>query len=222
MIPEQQKGESKKAYTAFGDYCQMGAGRSLSLLVNQYQTNTKPIPPTKNITSLKVWSSRYEWQARVTQYDRAVQMEAEAKAAAYRASILEQGYAVQHERVKALNELAELLLWELRKEDKRWVKDVKGIGKDDRYERVEIVRFNAPLIDQFRGALDDLAKETEGRKLQHEVGGKPNNPIHVDLTVAQGVAAEELVLWRKALQEKLSSGSNVQPTPPTSSMNIAS
>ncbi|KKN20252.1 hypothetical protein LCGC14_0937470 [marine sediment metagenome] len=58
--------ETIKAHTALMDYWQIGAGRSL---VNLCQIYTKPMPdpepPTVHIATLKVWSSRYHWQARI-------------------------------------------------------------------------------------------------------------------------------------------------------------
>lgn len=49
-----------------------------------------------------------------------------------------------------------------------WLKDVKQIGRGDDAERVDIVRFNSALFEQFRGLLDDLAKETGGRVTKTE------------------------------------------------------
>ena len=71
-----------------------------------------------------------------------------------------------------------------------WVRDVKGIGKDEHYERVEVDRFNAPIIAEFRAAMADAAAETGGRKLK------------VDTTSVQvGITAEDLGLAQTQLQE---------------------
>jgi hypothetical protein len=77
---------------------------------------------------------------------------------------MEQGLAVDHERVKALKELADTLLDELRQYDRRWVRDVKQIGSGDSAERVDIERFNASEVEQLRGLLDDIAKEKQERR----------------------------------------------------------
>jgi len=50
------------------------------------------------------------------------------------------------------------------KGDRRWVKDVKGIGRGEDFERVTIERPNAAWVTQFRGLLDDIAKEVGDRK----------------------------------------------------------
>ena len=58
--------ETIKASTALMDYWLMGAGRSLANLCQIY---TEPMPdsepPTVHIATLKVWSSRHHWQARI-------------------------------------------------------------------------------------------------------------------------------------------------------------
>jgi len=41
--------------------------------------------------------------------------------------------------------------------------DVKSIGAGDNAERVETEKFNAPLVHEFRGLLDDIAAEVGGR-----------------------------------------------------------
>lgn len=70
-------GETLRANQALRDYANMGAGRSLSSLQELYrarvrQNMAEPIPgspsesvPTQAIFTLKEWSSRYQWQARL-------------------------------------------------------------------------------------------------------------------------------------------------------------
>lgn len=74
-----------------------------------------------------------------------------------------------------------------------WVKDVKGIGKGDDFARVEIVRFNTPLISEYRAALADIAAETGGRKQKAELEhtGKGGAPIahKVDHSIDSDTAA---------------------------------
>ena len=54
-----------KAAAAFADYIGMGPGRSLASLCNRYQKSTKA-PPTKRLETLKEWSTKYQWQARIS------------------------------------------------------------------------------------------------------------------------------------------------------------
>ncbi len=192
MVPEQGAGENKKAYAAFCDYARLGAGRSLSLLVKTYQTATKPLPPTKRITTLKEWSSKYHWQVRVAAYDKAIQAELEAAAAARRREVMESGLALDFERTRELKRLAVLLLEEIHTEEKRWLPDVKQIGSGAFAERVDIVRFNAALIEQFRGTLNDIALEKNERKQNIQHSGPGGGPIEVDVSGAKETLARKL------------------------------
>lgn len=148
--------ESPKARRAWTDYLALGPDRSLEKLLNQYQTNTRA--PTKNITTLKTWSRRYGWQARLQEIaDREVR-EAEAREAAHRREILETGYALPHERVALLKRLIDPIVEDLTGE-KRWLKDAKWIGSGEDGEKIELERFNSAGYEALRGLLDDIAKE---------------------------------------------------------------
>lgn len=76
-IPRIDK-ESRMAYQALMDYLAMGSVRSLSKLLAQYQTYTKP-PPTKYLNTLKSWSDKNEWQKRIKQYLDDIEAEAADK-----------------------------------------------------------------------------------------------------------------------------------------------
>lgn len=67
---KRQKGESTQAAQALHDYALLGQGRSLSQLLEVYrdQSETEARPTTRPAT-LKAWSSRYAWQARVARFD---------------------------------------------------------------------------------------------------------------------------------------------------------
>lgn len=65
-----QKGESKRANQALRDYAYMGAARSLPKLLSRYRLSTEP-QPTKSLPTLKTWSDRLQWQARVNLFDEA-------------------------------------------------------------------------------------------------------------------------------------------------------
>ena len=56
-----------KAAQAFADYVAMLPGkRSLDALAEQYKSSTKPVP-TKHASRLRYWSSKYQWQARISE-----------------------------------------------------------------------------------------------------------------------------------------------------------
>lgn len=140
----------------------MGQGRSLDKLHARYRAATTAVP-TRRIGTLKCWSGMFDWQDRLKAIaDDQVAAAVAAEAARIR-EIMASGFAQPHERVAVLKELASTLLDDLRAEDKRWLRDIKGIGAGDNWTQVDVVRFNAAELEQLRGLLDDIAKETGGR-----------------------------------------------------------
>lgn len=65
------KGESEKAHNALMDYFLMGGGRSFSKLfdwwdrIREGAESYPKEPPTKRFQTLKDWSSKFQWQARI-------------------------------------------------------------------------------------------------------------------------------------------------------------
>jgi hypothetical protein len=177
--------ESDKAVQACNDYLRMGPGRSLRGLVERYQTATEA-PPTQRLKSLKDWSRFHTWQDRAAAYDAAVERQKNDALDARRREVMERGLALDYERVKKLERLAELLESQVHEEAEDatgqarypnvWLRDFRNIsgvipGMDEEedgiiWKREVIYRFNSALIDQYRGTLDDIAKETGGRKQQ--------------------------------------------------------
>jgi len=70
-----QQRDNPNAEQAFLDFVEMGHGRSLEKLAAEYHARTEPVP-TKQLSRLKIWSSRYGWQARLGE---AISARAEAK-----------------------------------------------------------------------------------------------------------------------------------------------
>jgi hypothetical protein len=198
MIPallagEPQAGESRKALLACNDYLRAGPGRSLQKLYQTYTGSGPTKPPTRHLATLKEWSRLYEWQLRAAQYDTEIERQKNDAVQA----VMKEGLALAHERVTRLKRLAlfleeqvysaaeakaqpqespeSLTEAEVEAASKRarlypnvWLYDVKQIGGGEGAERVDLVRFNAALIEQFRGVLDDLAKETGGRRQKRD------------------------------------------------------
>jgi len=166
--------ETNRARQAFEDYFNMGPGRSLESLLRRYQVATEALPPTKRIATLKDWSRKHDWQNRVLQRETEI---ATAQFEAIKNKAIEAGYAYWPKRVKDLIALGELLLGEINTEDKRWLPDVKQIGSGYMAEKVEIVRFNSALIEQFRRTLDDIASEVGERAQKLELGAIDGKPL---------------------------------------------
>ena len=99
------------------------------------------------------------------------------------------GLAIKDNRVAVLQKLADKMMVDLLEEDKLWLKQVKGIGGNDNFERVEYYDFNKAEVDAFRGVLDDIASE-----LGHRAPG-------VQVNNTYNFSVEE---WKKKRSERLS------------------
>lgn len=73
---EQLEGETPNAYRAFCDYVAMGSKRSLPKLAARYQADAEA-SPTRRLATLKEWSSKYEWQRRINEYQREITLQAQ-------------------------------------------------------------------------------------------------------------------------------------------------
>lgn len=169
--------ETPRAKEAFADYLALGPDRSLAKLAKAYQSRIGSVP-TKQISTLREWSADFAWQDRIK--DMATEQAAKLAEAETdeKLRVLQEGFALKHERIRALNRLAGTLLDEL-EGGRLWVTDVKQIGGGDNAERVEVERFNNAELEQFRALLDDITKETGERvKLEkRELSGKDGGPI---------------------------------------------
>jgi hypothetical protein len=53
-----------------------------------------------------------------------------------------------------------------------WLDDVKGVGSGEVATIVDFETFNSSEVSQYRGVLDDIAKETGGRVQRTDVTSK--------------------------------------------------
>lgn len=132
------------------------------------------------------------WPQRAAAFDAHVAELARAELAQREAEVLANGYALYFERIDDLKELAKLLWDEINIEDRRWLPDVKQIGRGKDAERVDIVRFNSALIEQFRRTLDDIAAELGERIKGLELSGSVG---------VASVTADEMATAREQAQE---------------------
>lgn len=177
-----QKKESDNAVLACNDYLRMGGKRSLSILADEYnknQVNSGIAVPTQSLYTLEQWSYKFDWQQRAAAYDAEIErLKDEAARAA-----MQKYLALDHHRVMQLVELADFLREQLYQQGSDgdyhnvWNPDVKQVGSGDHVTIVDIVRFNAAIIEQFRGVLDDIAKETGGRIKKNEFTGANGSPL---------------------------------------------
>lgn len=71
---EKMPQETSKANQALVDYAALGSGRSFAKLIERYQKVPKTCPTTR-LNTLKGWSVKYEWQARVARQEELMQQE---------------------------------------------------------------------------------------------------------------------------------------------------
>ena len=154
--------ESANAVRAWADYLAMGPERSLEALVRRYRTAIEN-PPTRRLMTLADWSRTFGWQARLKEIADRQAREAEAQEAEYRQSILEEGFGLKHERVKALKAVAQ-----------RLYKTASQLDPLD--DSISAIRLET-ILSNFRGTLDDIAKEKSERKEVKEVTGKDGSPL---------------------------------------------
>lgn len=175
LAGKRQSNESDAAITACNDWLRMGSGRSLAELINNYQqasTFRRGFkPPTTSYGTVRVWSSDYDWAARASEYDAGWEQRKNAEHEA----VFNYGLALDHERIRELYTLAAFLKGQLYERNKKgvfhnvWVPDVKQVGSGEDAQKYDIEKFNAPLIEQFRKTLEDIAKETGGRIQQTDI-----------------------------------------------------
>ncbi len=91
------------------------------------------------------------------------------------------GLALRAERVEALKKLAKRMMADL--DVSLWVETEKVVGLTPVITRY----FNRAEIEQFRGVLDDIAREVGDRKIRSEVELKPVIQIDVIMDSLQRV-----------------------------------
>lgn len=125
---------------------------------------------TLSLNTIQAWSKTFDWMNRAIEYDTEIDLQKSAR----RKEIMESGLALDFERTSELKRLGHFLIEQLYEQGEDgsyhnlWVPDVKQIGSGEYAERVDIEKFNAAIISELRGVLDDIAKETGGRKQRQE------------------------------------------------------
>lgn len=77
---------------------------------------------------------------------------------------LSTGLALREVRVEKLQRLAEMLEDDLINKGLTWTTDVKGFGQGKNFTRIEIERFNAEEIKEYRALLDQISSEVGDKK----------------------------------------------------------
>lgn len=210
------EGERSRPWLVLQEYASMGAARSMRVLAREYERrkNSGSVVPTTNFKRLSAWSSQYAWQVRVQRWDDINREKAQEEYEARRRELMEKGLSQTHERLARLNEIFDRLYEDFQNDDNVWLPDVKGIGKGDNFERIDLVRFNAGLISELRSTLDDIAAEVGGRVKRTELTGANGGPIKTQTDEKPDLSAfddTELEQWEHLLQKASGNASAVAP-----------
>jgi hypothetical protein len=215
------RGESSAAIIACNDFLLFGPARSVRGLAQLYKEQPKSEVPTQSYDTLRRWSEKHDWIKRANQYN--ARMRREAMAA--RQEVYEKGHAAAVSRVESLSKIAKILEEQILEvgmpENTRvlarcsdcqslmfvdtgelvdtrpnlWTTTVKQVGTGDSARVTTTRRFNGAIIAQFRSVLDDIAKETNGRRF--------------DL-VERIISRLEFRLLPKEFAERIASGDNLE------------
>ncbi len=101
---------------------------------------------------------------------------------------MSEGLALKAERVRKLKQLAVLMEQDIFG-GLLWTTEFKGIGSGDIAEIVEYESFNAAEVVQYRGVLEDIAKEVGERVQKADItsGGEP-----LTVKVIKGATLDDL------------------------------
>lgn len=178
MDTQRLPNESAKAYAAYVIYRELPVkNRSIDAA---WREATKQQKSNKRATGCWVkWSSLYQWVVRAAERDKEQERIKDEVLKAEIEKIMSTGYAAVHKRVKHLDKLAKRQWKDMQKRELVWLPDVKQIGGGEFAERVDIIRYNAGLDEQFRKSLEDIAKETGGRVTKQEVSGPNGGPLPI-------------------------------------------
>ncbi len=178
--------ESNKAKQAFEDYFNLGPGRSLRKLTQTYREVGTKSAPTKHFSTLQKWSATHKWQDRIAQRDLEI---AKARLDVIKEKATETGYAIFYKRIHDLGVIAERM-----------------------FKLLEVGPLPPATIREFRGLLDDIAKE-KGERIRKEaieLTGKDGGPIEIDHAAAARDSLTLLVASQvdARKQKELAGGTN--------------
>jgi hypothetical protein len=172
------EGEPLLWYNRFTRFRLMFPRRSVAAVFHGEQSSRNPEKPRRNPDN--DWynaAKRWQWEERAEAYD-AAQFAEEEK---IRARVMRSGFALQHNRILALQKQLEDLIAMTAEQDKVWVPDVKAIGNGPDAERVDLVQFNDALFKEVREYLTDIAEEMGERVKKQITTHRGLSKMYVDL-----------------------------------------
>lgn len=193
-------GEPADWYSRFVLYRDMGPQRTKLGAV--HLAEAKAVEEGRKKQSKRVpgaWNAaiaRWKWEERATAYDAEQQRRLEQKLAEDRDNALNTGLGQMHERVKAIKEMEALVRGEIiasslaatllqeslegeEGDDDAERERERGTSNEKRRKRRKMLGISATLLEQWRGLLDDIAKEKGERIKKTELSGNADKPLIV-------------------------------------------
>lgn len=150
------EGEPVKWYARFDRFRLMRPWkRSVNAVYEEEETEKYGRVRTKIAGKWYEMAKQWEWDGRAAEWDKHRITERDKQIAAEEAEVMKEQYALKHERIKHLNEVARLLKEEVEDINKRWLDDVKAVG----FEAHHLKQFNSELLKEYREYLSDIADE---------------------------------------------------------------
>ncbi len=201
----QRPDENARQYTAFWDYCTMGAGRSLAKLHAEYGRQkvgaTLAKPPSTRLPTLEAWSSQFDWVARAAAWDRhQIDLEREA---------------LEQRRADIIAQEALHADWQLERWEQAWsstpfheqdvVQEVPDPNHPGQMMRVVVVRANVAKMQALTRWRRDISEQ------QRRAAGLPDKIVE-NKTEHSGKITNIHADWREAvLMERQQQRADAEP-----------
>jgi hypothetical protein len=166
---DQQEEEPKLWFERFDLYRLLGPARSISKAYRKWRLVHKGIVSTSGHAE-QFWydhAKEWKWEDRSNAWDDAVREETEEAAR----TIVNSGLSLSHERIRRLSLVA---------------KKLEDFILDDKTTRI-----SPYVIEQYRGILDDIAKERGERQKETRITGPTGGAILIETSWGRGNAANE-------------------------------
>lgn len=186
----QSEDESIKANSALNDYFLLGDGRSL---VNLHQKYTKAAPeqaPTRHLRTLKEWSAKYAWQARIARQEELVKHQEREEWATRQEDLRKREWKIA---MAALDKAEQMLNFPLAEFEKTTQKSQSPDGKT--------VIENVTIVKPARWLFVDAARvlREASRVARLATGQETENTKHSGEVTQIGMTLEE---WQQRQAER--------------------
>jgi hypothetical protein len=158
-ISARMEGEPLLWYRRFMRFCLMFPRRTVAAIYSEEHPEETTKDDKRRQNAPGSWyeiAKQWQWEERAEAYD-AAQFAEEEK---IKQRVMRSGYALQHNRMLALQKHLEDLIAMAEEEKNIWIPEVRTFqsGKDST-STVEKVQFNDPLFKEIREYLTDIADE---------------------------------------------------------------